>query len=489
MGDYTIMYGGVPHRVRGARSRAIAEAYVARQMADPMRRKMLQKNRIEELKEMGIELDTNGGLSDSAAERFFIGAGRTIDQAQRGVQQLYAKARGRDDEVARLQKQEAEHRELFDKLDSEGVGFEDIGQLAPEILAFAGTGGGSLLAKGAQLAGRGALLGGTKATVEGEDMGINAVLGGAFALGGGAAAGALGGLFSFAGKQGANAFRVSKGVGNQLAKWAKNGNADDVVENLALSLRTAQHMANSGDKAMVEVGESALAQLSNLVGKMNSSGKESVYRQHMKTLMQDAIVEKNGRNVLDYNKFLRSLSGVDRTGLKQALGKTYGDRMADMLETFRSLGKLGDMPADQAEKVLRGVMSDEGAAQVARSLAGAVERGAPEGTVAALRNALATKIGQLEKLNPRFGSASLPDVLKETVQRAPGAVMAGGSQVDATAAERIGNARGFADTMEEVFRGISMNAKPAIQTLEEKGVPVDGIEDFMVDPMGEYGGP
>ena len=458
MADFTITFDGVPHRVRGANSREQAEAFLNYQMSDPFRQKQLQKQRRSQLKEMGIELENKPGTS-GGVERFFVGAGRSIDALSRGAKQLGYMAMGEDEKVRGLERQEQQHRELFDLLDSEGIGMEDIGQLAPDILAFAGTGGGTLLAKGAQLAGRGALLAGSYATTEGESHAINAALGSAFALGGGAAAGAVGSLFALGSKGLAGSAKFSRGVIDQVAKWSKGGNPDDVVRGMAEAMRTAQHMANASDKAVVELGEASLKSLSDLVGAMNSAGKESVYRQYMRTLMNDSIVEKGGRNVLDTNKWLRSLEGVDRRGLVQALGKTFGQRMDDLRTVFRETQRLGDMPQEQASQLLRGIMVDDQAASIARALAQQTAAGAKEGTITNLRNALTSRLTQLSKFNPSYGEGGLREVLTTTAQRAPAAAAAGGAPVDAEKAKRIGDARGAGETMQEVFKGLTVNGQ------------------------------
>ena len=380
MPDFTITFNGIPHRVRGARDRGQAQRFIEASAAkDPVLWKNTEQARIAQLRELGIDLERNFATEGmGGGEKFLVGAGRTFTEVGRGIKQI---AGGEVDDT--LIENE---RETFDLLDDDGIGMEDLGQLAPELFAFIGTGGGSVLATAANMGVRGALLGAAREATSEESRTLNAVLSGAFAAGGGAAARGVASMFS----RGAQ-FTASMAAGLQKLIGRNGG---ETAANISKATLQAQALANSKNQALREVGEASLKEMRTLIQQMNAVGRESVFRSQVNSWMQKSIKELDGVNVLDVNKFIANLETMSRGQLVKELGKNIGPRLDALRTTFRELGKLGNMESGQASQVLRGIMSDNAAASAAQALARASEKGASQSTLNRLGQILLTTVAR-----------------------------------------------------------------------------------------------
>ena len=379
MPDYTITVDNVPFRVRGATNREQAARAIDVQFSDPQVRHEAIIKRKAKLLDMGIDLDKNVATEGmSKTDRFLVGAGRTFTETARGAKQMWYGAMGDEDKVKALQREESSHRDTFDLLDGEGLGMEDLGQLAPELVAFIGTGGGSGVSQAASLGLRGAALGGSKATVEGESRTTNAVVSGLLTAGAFGAGSGVASMFRNGAKLSGAAVR---GLTN-LGKGAKT--KGEFLNNMSSAMTQAQHLANSKDAALRKVGEESLAQLTPLIQQLNGVGKESMFRSSLNNLMQASMQRGENSLTLDVAKFVQGLAGVSKGTLVKELGRTYGARLDTLRNTFTELTRAGSMTAEQATNVLKGILADDSAAAVATQ----ISRGSKEGAKPELMNSL-----------------------------------------------------------------------------------------------------
>jgi hypothetical protein len=65
-----------------------------------------------------------------------VGAGRTFREQAQGARQLMAGLVGDDEAIKEIFAEDKMERELFDQLDAQSIGAEDVGQLAPIMLEF-----------------------------------------------------------------------------------------------------------------------------------------------------------------------------------------------------------------------------------------------------------------------------------------------------------------------------------------------------------------
>jgi len=389
MPDFTITVDNVPFRVRGASNREQAQRAIEVQFMDPQVRKEAMVKRKAKLLDMGIDVDQNFATEGMGkGERFLVGAGRTFTETARGAKQMWYGATGQDEKVEALQREESAHRDTFDMLDGEGIGMEDLGQLAPELVAFLGTAGGSGLATAGQLGLRGAALGASKATVEGESRTMNAVVSGLLT------AGAFG-----AGQGVASMFRAGSSITgaaaaglNRIARGTKT--KGDLVNNMSSAMTQAQHLANSKDAALRKVGEASLAQLTPLIQKMNGVGKESIFRTQLNQLMQASMQRGQNELTLDTAKFVQGLAGVSKGTLIKELGRTYGTRLDTLRNTFTELTKSGNLSGESATNILKGIMADDSAAAVAQQISRASSEGAKPGVMNSLMQTLQNRVQQ-----------------------------------------------------------------------------------------------
>lgn len=173
-GKFRIIVGGVPFRVDGddedeAVQKVVDMLEAAPEVFTERARRLgltdaqgnvseddLEALRIQhELGDRGLRgrvraADAAGGPGN----RFLVGAGHTFLDRFRGARQVLASVMGDEETVEMLAELDKEEQALFDQLDKAGFGAEDLGQLAPDLLAFLVPG-----AAGAQLTRMGASAG------------------------------------------------------------------------------------------------------------------------------------------------------------------------------------------------------------------------------------------------------------------------------------------------------------------------------------------
>lgn len=406
MADYTITYDGVPFRVRGAQNRKQAEEQLNLAFQDPVFYNEKLTQRKAKLLEMGINVDANFATEGmGGGEKFLVGAGRTFTETGRGIQQMWYGLTGNEDKVRQLEADEANARHTFDQLDSEGIGAEDLGQLAPELLAFVGSGGASLTSLGL----RGAALGASKSTVEGESRTTNAIVSGL--LSAGVAGGARGVASMF--QRGAAIGGAALSGLQRLAGNAKT--PGQLANNLSQAMGQAQHLANSKDAMLRKVGEEGLAQLRPLIQKMNSTGKESVFRSQLNQLFQASTKQVDQSLSLDLATFVRGLDGVSKGELVKQLGRTYGARVDQLRNVFIEMGKhADDIPPETAHNVLRGIMSSDSAAAIAARISElSAKGGGKPGVMAGLLNTLQQTAGRAVNAAAASAGPEVGDIVDE----------------------------------------------------------------------------
>jgi hypothetical protein len=297
------------------------------------------------------EGETPGGFraeTGGKTDRFLIGAGRTLTSLGRGIRQIFS-GDETDKELARREKNE---RELFAQLDDQGIGFEDIGQFAPDVVAFLGSGG--LVSLGI----RGAALGAATATIEGESRATNTIVSGLLSAAGPGVARAAGAVFRTGTRMGAGAIRsigslASRGqIGQQLGKVAGQ----------------AANLVNNQNQAIKRVGEIALNRAADIVQRMNARGKEGVVAEAVNTALRSSIRQSGNTNVLDFTAFNRELIAIANSTLNKELGKTFGKQLANLRATFNELGKITEMTPGQAQAVLQAILSRSEARSLAKAL-------------------------------------------------------------------------------------------------------------------------
>lgn len=366
--DYTITIDGIPWRVRGStRDRAETEAFYRQRWAslpDDVKQQKAQ-GRIEELKKLGVDLDRNYATEGmGAGEKFLVGAGRTYTRLGRGIGQRVAERM--DDPKAQQwlndsRRTEMMEAETFAMLDNEGFGWEDIGEIAPEMAAFIGTGGV------AGFAARGAMLGAADATEEGESVGLNALVGGVAAgLGGALGKTVAAGLTKVFKPNAQFSAAQVKGIA-ALLKGIKN--PAQATQKIVNFLRQADTVDASASKALREVGDQAYGQARMLVQQMNAIGRESVFRQNLNQTFQRALkTNADGTIIFNPGKFAAEMEQFSRGKLVKELGNNIGPRLDAMRTTFRELGKLKDLSYAESEAVLKSLFDDPTTQALARQL-------------------------------------------------------------------------------------------------------------------------
>lgn len=201
--------------------------------------------------------DTGVGLNETAAEGL-VGAGRTFDAWGTGAQQLLpdvVKETLGVQSDAELAAEEQTARSLFQQLDNEGFGAEDIGQALPQVLAFMG--GGSIGAGWKALMARGGLTGaaeaGLNATAEGESRASNTAIGAVV----GAAAPLLGMVPSqLAGLVGSSGKAAVNWLGTLVA--SSKGNLQTAIFTTSRAMSAANAAANQARAAAQAAAKSGM---------------------------------------------------------------------------------------------------------------------------------------------------------------------------------------------------------------------------------------
>lgn len=295
--------------------------------------------------------DPSEGMSST--DKFLVGAGRTFTELGRGVKMMFTG----DETDAEIRKREANEQRLFAKLDDQGIGPEDLGQLAPDAVAFLGSGGLTSMFV------RGAALGAARPTTS-EDGGV----------GERARTGMLSGLLSVVGpgsvKTVGALFNLKKTLGKGMMESIRSLNSrGNVAEGLANVIDDGAALTTNGNPAIREVGEAALARASDVVQRMNTFGKQNTVKKLVTNALKRSTREVDGRNVLDMNSFTRELGGISDATLKQGAGKDFGRMLGELRRTFTEISRIADLDGETAEGVLRAITTDSRAAALAKTLA------------------------------------------------------------------------------------------------------------------------
>lgn len=312
----------------------------------------------------------------SGTEKFLVGAGKTFTSLGRGAKMLFTG----DEDDAEILRREAHENELFDKLDSQGIGLEDLGQIAPDAIALLGSGGLT------SLFGRGALMGAVRPGEDGWDRAKAGLTSGVLSIAGPGAAKAVAAILSaptrVAGK--GMSILLSR-MGNEPAKGIGAATAD------AVELSVKQNAA------MREVGDLALQRTADVIQRMNTFGKQTAAKEVINKAFMKAIKVVDGRNTLDTTAFNRALMTTSDAMLKKGAGKDFGRILGELRTTFSELGRLQQMTPQQAQQVLAAISDDGTAAALGRILAG---RASEEAKKTAAEQLLA-RSGQFAASAPR----------------------------------------------------------------------------------------
>ncbi len=108
-----------PFFITGVESRDEAKAKLGEQFADRASGEAAIASRREEIKAMGIDLDTPEFEADTGGplNRLAIGAGRSLTEKSKGAQQLFHQARGDQAAADAVASADADEAALFDKFD------------------------------------------------------------------------------------------------------------------------------------------------------------------------------------------------------------------------------------------------------------------------------------------------------------------------------------------------------------------------------------
>ena len=247
-----------------------------------------------------IDQEKAGELADSAPSKFLMGVGREATALSRGIQQLASTPQ----EALALAAVEEKDRAIYEEIDAQGIGFEDLGQAVPIMATMLSPGGNAVQAVNAVGKGFNALskLGGTlggqaamvaavegaKATTKEESRAAKAAAGAASTVVGGKIINGLGnsinvgriaaimgaagfGIFNKgeAGRRAAGGFMsgIMRGLGLQRP-------AKDV--GLELQKRAAAGIAGPEAKRVIEQGGKAKIKLAQESGGLES-GRSDIW--------------------------------------------------------------------------------------------------------------------------------------------------------------------------------------------------------------------
>jgi len=329
----------------------------------------------------------------STPEKFFVGAGQTFSSLFNGAQQLFTGDEG--DKV--IAAREAHEKALFAKLDDQGIGPEDLGQMAPEVVAFLG--GGGLVS----FAARGGALGALAPTSGDPETGTkervhSSLAGGLLSMAGPAVAKSTGAFFNLSKNAG-------MGLVKTLARWA--GNKGGAPAGVAQTVGEAMEMQANTNPAIRELGELALKRTTEIVQRMNTFGKTNTVKELVNGSLTKSVREIGGRNVLDMNQFNRQLMLLSDSQLAKGAGKDFGRMLSSLRNTFTEIGKIAELTPQQAQVVLEGITTSPQAAVLAKQLAKAAS---PEAKTLILQ-----QIMKLAKSAPRAATAAAGKPAGESV--------------------------------------------------------------------------
>lgn len=334
MADYTITYKApdgrkIPYRVRGVNSREEARMKLFEEVSqlDEEGLTSWQQNRINELKDMGIDIQTHKELvneGENSASRFLIGMGKTFNDWKNGSAQFYYQLTGDKEAAQEIRNQDLANEEIFNLIDEGNIGMEDLGQLAPEVLAFLAPGAAG--ARGAKLIaseiGLGAVSGGVGQTTDGfAERQLGATLGAA----GAAIPGGLAGIGALR--------RAVTG-----APAAAKGYLMELMSNPKMQEEVASAMSSSKTPPAIA---KALRQKFDRI--MNG-----VPAQEVKLLQQNAafaqaknvLAEATQGSYLDVDTAIKGLAKITSADLQRGLSKPAAQAIKDLKKTLQAVADL-----------------------------------------------------------------------------------------------------------------------------------------------------
>lgn len=324
-----------------------------------------------------LGLDTGINLNEGVAEGL-VGAGRTFESWGHGAQQIVGDAAVEAD----VAKNEAAARALFQQLDDEGVGAEDIGQALPAVIAafgggVVGAGWKALMATGAAT---GAALGAIEGTAEGESRGINAAIGGVL----GAAAPLLGmtpGLIKSAVGSGATMSKAAVNWLGTLVATAK-GNAQTAIfttsralsavnaaNNQAQAALSAAHKAGNvgpGVRTAALLAQRAQDQLAKIIAGMRGKPANEVAFNMANDAFEAGFSAKTGQLVFNPAAARNALARVLPRDVKK-LGEV-GEQLMIYKQFLRAVENVDDLSPDTIRAAARWIMDDPAAETLVKTI-------------------------------------------------------------------------------------------------------------------------
>ncbi len=313
----------------------------------------------------------------SRTDRFLVGAGKTSKDLWDGAKMFYLD----DKDKAELIRQRKIEQELYEKLDNEGIGLEDVGELFPDMVAFLFGGGIANLGlrASAQVAASG-LLGFTKAvdTLDSDEAlkqrGGNALFNAAFTVGGMGLGKAV--MWPLKGGIGAatKAFSAGKDAMGKLIATTKMGGKGGMPAGVAKLAGDALNLKhNNTNPAMQELGKVALDRIVPIISRMNDYGKMNTVKGLVNNVLAKSTTtpKGGGANFLDMNKFLKEMQHISDSSLRKHLGSDFGKSVGDFRKIIREVSSTnpGNLHGETVSKLLELLTSNPAVAKVGKQIA------------------------------------------------------------------------------------------------------------------------
>ena len=334
MADYTIMVPTedgrkIPFRVKGVNSREEAKMKLYEQYKDldDEGYTSWQQNRLNELKDMGIDIKTHKELvneGENSASRFLIGMGKTFNDWKNGSAQFYYQLTGDKEAAKEIRDQDLANEEIFNLIDEGNIGMEDLGQLAPEVLAFLAPGAAG--AKGARLIaseiGLGAVSGGVGQTTDGfAERQLGATLGAA----GAAIPGGLAGIGAMR-RAVTGAPAAAKGY---LMELMSNPKMTEEVAAAIVSPKTPPAIAKALRQKFDRVMNGVPAQEVKLL-QQNAAFAQA----------KNVLAEATQGSYLDVDTAIKGLAKITSADLQRGLSKPAAQAIKDLKKTLQAVADL-----------------------------------------------------------------------------------------------------------------------------------------------------
>ena len=334
MPDYTIMVPTedgrkIPFRVRDVKSRDEAKRKLYEQYKDldDEGYTSWQQNRINELKDLGIDIQTHKELvneGENSASRFLIGMGKTFNDWKNGSAQFYYQLTGDKEAAKEIRDQDLANEEIFNLIDEGNIGMEDLGQLAPEVLAFLAPGAAGM--KGAKLIaseiGLGAVSGGVGQTTDGfAERQLGATLGAA----GAAIPGGLAGI----GAMRRAVTGAPAAAKSYLMELMSNPKMTEEVAAAIVSPKTPPAIAKALRAKFDRVMNGVPAQEVKLL-QQNAAFAQA----------KNVLAEATQGSYLDVDTAIKGLAKITSADLQRGLSKPAAQAIKDLKKTLQAVADL-----------------------------------------------------------------------------------------------------------------------------------------------------